>query len=132
MKAIDIMKLQINTVASNPAAELASCLFYSRTVAHELHLMTKSFATHKALNDYYDGIVDEVDSFVESYQGKYGLINYKNEVKPLPVEATKYFEDLAKEVESLRYRFSDGYLQQIIDNVLELIYSTIYKLKFLS
>ena len=48
---------------------------HSRTQAHVFHLQTPSFAEHKALNDYYNGIVDLVDGFVESYQGKYGILN---------------------------------------------------------
>ncbi len=46
----------------------------SRTQAHIFHLQTPSFAAHTALQLYYEGIVPLVDGFVESYQGKNGII----------------------------------------------------------
>ena len=59
--------------------EMISLLFHSRTQAHTFHLQTESFAEHKALEGYYDGIVGLIDSITESYQGKYGIVKgYKN------------------------------------------------------
>ena len=54
--------------------ELIIKLLHARTNAHILHLGTTSFAKHKALNDFYDEIVDLVDTLAEAYQGDYGLI----------------------------------------------------------
>ena len=57
--------------------ELASILMHSRTQAHVFHLGVNgpgAFAAHKALQKYYESIVDLLDGLVESYQGKYGLI----------------------------------------------------------
>jgi hypothetical protein len=49
-------------------------LFLARDVAHSIHLSTRSFAKHSALNTFYDEIIDLADKFAEAYQGKYGLI----------------------------------------------------------
>ena len=49
--------------------KLISYLFHSQTQVHIFHLQTTSFAEHKALQDYYDGIDDLIDGLVESYQG---------------------------------------------------------------
>jgi len=117
-------------------AKLISFLFHSRTQAHVFHLQTTSFAEHKALNDYYDEIIELVDGLVESYQGKYGVLkgysNYgileytdKNQV-------ITYFEALVSKVCALRDSVTDSYLQNQIDTVLELIESTLYKLKCLN
>ena len=57
------------------AAVLLSALMHSRTQAHVFHLRTKSFATHKALQGYYEAIVPLLDTYAEAYQGRYGLIN---------------------------------------------------------
>ncbi len=54
--------------------QFVSTLMASRTQAHIFHLQTPSFAAHKALNEYYENIVDIIDGLVESYQGKYGII----------------------------------------------------------
>ena len=117
-------------------SKLASYLIHSRTQAHVFHLQTPSFAEHKALNDYYDGIVDLVDGFVESYQGKYGIINdyvsfslmnYTNKQQVL-----QYFEALNATVCEMRKTITDSYLDNQIDEIITLINSTLYKLKCLS
>jgi len=110
-------------------------ILHSRNQAHVFHLQTQSFAEHKALNDYYDGVVDLFDGIVESYQGKYGIIKnfktfkieqYKNGKKTI-----SYFERLLDIIEENRDSVEDSYLQNQIDTVQELINSTIYKLRFL-
>jgi hypothetical protein len=120
----------------NEFAKLISYLFHSRTQAHIFHLQTDSFAAHMALNGYYDGVVDLIDGLVESYQGKYGILtNYSNfsilEYKDCE-EVIMYFQSLNMTVEKLRtIAPQDSYIQNQIDTVVELITSTIYKLKFL-
>lgn len=117
-------------------SKMVSEILTSRNQVHIFHLQTKSFAEHKALNDYYDGIGDLFDGLVESYQGKYGIISdyscggvvqYKSNK-----DTIKYFEDLVKNIEKFRKSVNDSYLENQIDTIVELIYSTIYKLKFLS
>lgn len=115
--------------------EMMSLLLHSRTQAHTLHLQTKSFAEHSALNGYYDGIGDLVDGLIESYQGKYSLLKgYKqypiNDYKD-NTETINYFKDLCDKVTDLKECCKDSYIQNQIDTVCELINSTIYKLRFL-
>jgi len=57
-----------------PYALFIGTLMQSRNQAHIYHLQTNSFAAHKALQEYYEEIVDLVDGLVESYQGKYGIL----------------------------------------------------------
>lgn len=117
--------------------ELASILMHSRTQAHVFHLGVSgpgAYAAHIALQGYYEGIVDLVDSLVEAYQGKYGLIQFK------PVlgldnncdgsNIVKYFEKLITIVCTLRKspELQDSFIQNQIDNVEDLLYSTKYKL----
>lgn len=114
-------------------AKLISYLFHSRTQAHVFHLQTPSFAEHKALNDYYDEIIDLTDGLVESYQGKYGILKgYSNfglmEYNDCQ-QVIAYFEALYKTVEGLRQECQDSYIQNQIDGVVELVQSTLYKLK---
>lgn len=116
-------------------SKLISYLMHSRTQAHVYHLQTPSFAAHKALNKYYDEIVDIIDGLVESYQGKYGVImNYTN-FSLMQYQSCEgiqeYFMALNTTVEMLRQDIPDSYLQNQIDNVNELIQSTLYKLKYL-
>jgi hypothetical protein len=116
--------------------KLVSCLFHSRTQVHVFHLQTKSYAEHKALNEYYDEIIELTDGLIETFQGKYGILeNYTS----LPLknytdnaQVVSYFMQLEDVVQVLRVNFEDSYLQNQIDNVVELIESTKYKLRFLS
>jgi hypothetical protein len=122
---------------NNPlVGQFVSTLFASRTQAHIFHLQTPSFAAHKALNDYYDEIVDLVDGFVESYQGKYGIITGYGNIALQEYQSCEaiimFFETLCVYVEKSRGMIcQDSYLQNQIDEIVALIKSTIYKLRFL-
>jgi hypothetical protein len=109
-------------------------LMQSRNQAHIYHLQTNSYAVHKALNVYYEGIIPLIDGLVESYQGKYGILrgySMDNTIKE-DDNALLYFEGLSKFVEMIRTKVpQDSYIQNEIDNVVNLIESTKYKLKFL-
>ena len=53
-------------------AECVSELMNASTSFHKLHLKVTgvgSFAAHKALNDFYDALVDHADNLAEGYQG---------------------------------------------------------------
>jgi hypothetical protein len=114
-------------------SEFASLLFEIEVVTHIAHLQTTSFAQHMALNDIYQGIVDHRDSFIESYQGKYGIITGYTTTSPKEgIDPVTYLEASGKQIEDFRLTLTCGYLQQICDDILELINSTLYKLKFLS
>lgn len=117
--------------------KLISTLLASRTQAHIFHWQTEggdSFAQHKALNDYYDEIVDLVDDFVETYQGKYGILRgyespakFREDQNPLI-----YFKGLVQYVETVRTSIEQGsYLQNQIDEIVALIEKTLYKLEYL-
>lgn len=117
---------------NSKCAYLASCLMDARNQTHIYHLQSQSYAQHIALNEFYEGIVDLVDRFIESAQGKYGIIRgYKSELSAYDEsgDPINYLKMKLKIVEKYREYFSDsGYLQQIIDDIIELFYTTIYKL----
>lgn len=121
----------------NPiVGQFVSTLFASRTQAHIFHLQTDSFAAHKALNEYYDEIVDLVDSFVEGYQGKYGIVGGYSNVSLQEYQNSEgiitYFTLLESYVTKTRQVVcQDSFLQNVIDEIIALINSTLYKLKFL-
>jgi len=109
-------------------------LIASRIQAHIFHLQTNSFAVHSALNTYYDEIVELADGLVESFQGRYGIIRGYSSPAAFKEDdqVITYFEALCKYVESTRQSLpQDSYIQNEIDNVVGLIESTKYKLKFL-
>jgi hypothetical protein len=114
-------------------------ILHSRTQSHIFHWQTTgehSLAMHQALQLYYEGVIPLIDGFVESYQGKYGIMKgYKCPEGFSDFESgealIKYFQDLETKIESNRDSVKESYLQNQIDTFVELINSTIYKLKFL-
>lgn len=119
---------------ADPVMNFVMCLLHSVTNAHILHLSTTSYSAHQALGNYYAEIGDIVDSFVEAFQGKYGLLTgYKSDYM-IPSDPLTYMVYLKDEVATLRRepKFpQDSELQNITDEIAELIDSTLYKLRFL-
>lgn len=108
-------------------------LLNSATCAHLQHWQTKNYATHKALAKYYEAIPDLVDRLVESYMGRYGPLNEFDEEFEIEKEPTKYFKALQKYVDANRKHLpDDSELQNTVDEILDLINSTLYKLQNLS
>ena len=118
------------------AADFIGTLFLARDVAHSVHLNTRSFSKHMALNTFYDSIIDHADAFAEAYQGRHGLIG------PISLMSAKktnniieFLESSLVDIEEMRYKVvkkEDTSLQQLIDNIVELYLTTLYKLKFLA
>lgn len=119
--------------ASKAAAAFVAVLMHARTSAHMMHLATTSFAEHKALNDFYDGIVGLVDSYAEAYQGIYGIItDYPSGFKAPGKDCVGEIKNVALFVRNVRKTLpQDSELQNIIDEICGLVDSTLYKLRFL-
>jgi DNA-binding ferritin-like protein len=113
-------------------AVFVSTLLHSATNAHFMHLQTDSYAEHVALGEYYDEIVELVDNFAEAYQGKYDKIKTYPDDFHLAKTPQKYLKSLCDFVEEIRKELpKDTPLQNIIDEIAQLIDSTLYKLRFL-
>jgi DNA-binding ferritin-like protein len=119
----------------NQIGLLMGTLMQSRTQAHIYHLQVTgegSYAAHVALQAYYEGIVDLIDGIVESYQGRYGILTgyIMTGVIKEDNASYMYFDALSKFVEKVREQCpQDSYIQNEIDNVVNLVESTKYKLK---
>lgn len=118
------------------AADFVGLLFLGRDVAHSVHLNTRSFAKHMALQGFYEEIVGLADSFAETYQGKYGLIGA---ISLLSAKKTtniiEFLQDQLDDIEANRYKIVDKEctaLHNIIDEIVGLYLSTLYKLRFLA
>lgn len=115
-------------------AKFISTLFNSRDQAHIFHLQTSSYAAHKALNSYYEDIIDLIDSYAETCQGRYGIIRgYTPQRQYFEGDETvKYFTGLSTYIDSVRSSLpQDSDLNNVVDEISALVNSTIYKLKFL-
>lgn len=113
---------------------LIAVLFLSRDLAHREHLRTNSYSQHMALNTFYEEIIGFADSLAEAYQGRHGIIDdiplLKDEDKKN--DPVAMLEKHLSWVEKTRYTAvekTDTALQNIIDEVVALYLSTLYKLK---
>lgn len=117
-------------------ADFVGHLFLARDVTHSVHLNTRSYAKHKALQEFYEGVVGLADDFAEAYQGRHGLIG------PITLQSAKkngnvieFLQESLAEIEANRYKFCDEdetAIQNIIDEIVALYLSTLYKLRFLA
>lgn len=114
--------------------ELIAKVFCARNETHLAHWRTKSFAQHMALGDFYDGVIDLLDTLVEAYQGNFGIIGkvkyeteeYDDCVKCLTEQVTwiaNHRSQIAQEVDAL---------ENIVDEITGLYLKTLYKLENLS
>jgi hypothetical protein len=118
------------------ASQFVGQLFLSRNVTHSVHLNTRSYSKHKALGHFYEDVVELADKFAEAYQGRHGLIG------PIAIPASKkttniieFLQDQVNEIEKGRYDVcekTDTPIQNIIDEIVGLYLSTLYKLRFLA
>ena len=94
------------------------------------HLKTDKYSDHKALNEFYDDIVDLVDALIEEYQGIHGKVKDLNNMMTTDKQsAIDYLESLREMTRDGKSLFKEDELKSDIDAILSLIDSTIYKLK---
>ena len=115
-------------------ADMIGHLFLARDVVHSAHLNTRSYAKHKALGNFYEGVIELADSLAEVYQGRHGLIGA---IKLQPPKKTGNIVDFLQasldEFEKMRSELGDDTtIQNIVDEIVALYLKTLYKLKFLS
>ena len=104
-------------------------LFMSRTYAHIAHLKTGSFAKHKALNEFYDEVVDIADSLAEASQGLYGKLDipYLNMIGKIDDPIGGITSQL-KAIEKLIGSCDEDYIENILQEVQALYRKTLYLL----
>lgn len=119
--------------AKSTVAALIMQLFHARTNAHVLHLRTRSFAAHKALNEFYDEVVGLTDDLAESFQGRYGIQDYPELPYKQESDAVMMLRSLRRYIDENRLNMCDhSEIQNTIDEIVSLLNSTLYKLENLS
>ena len=114
---------------------LVARTFAARNIAHLEHWKTKSYAQHMAMNDFYDGVIDDVDAIVEAYQGAFSLISVPMlpEISA-PKSIIKFLEDEMKWIADNRSEIAKGIsaIENLVDGLSDTYLKTLYKLKNLS
>ena len=113
-------------------SSFVTVLLHSGTVTHLQHWATESFAEHMALGEYYEEIIELVDNYAEAYMGKYNQLKTFPQdfhVSENPVEYLTTVKDFVEK--SRQHLPDDTELMNIVDEIADLINSTLYKLRFL-
>ena len=114
----------------NTAAEFVGMLFLAREIAHRIHLKTASFAEHKTLNEFYEGIVPLADDFAQQFQGKFDIrldIPYVNNIYKGTI--SQFLRQQMDWIESNRQQIvprTETALHNVIDEVVGLYQNILY------
>jgi DNA-binding ferritin-like protein len=118
-----------------PVAQFVAVLLHSGTITHMQHLATKSYAQHVALGEFYNAIIELTDTYAEAYSGAYEQIPisaYSNNFS-VTKDPEAYLQLIKRYVDVHRKDLPDDTaLQNIVDEIVGQIDSTLYKLRFLS
>lgn len=113
--------------------QLVSRVFFTRNAAHLAHWKTKSYSEHMSLGDFYDALIDKIDSIVETYQGYFDLIAM---VPPktgplLPGDITRLISEDCDWIMENREEIAkdNSAVENLIDDLLATYMSTLYKLR---
>ncbi len=122
----------------NMTAACATEMMNAATSFHRLHLKVKgegSYAAHKALGGFYEGLHDQADTLVEGYQGvAEKILTYTDmPIRTLDTVAdgVGYLRDLYNIINKLQAMMPYSEIVNNLDLVKDSINSTKYKLLFL-
>ena len=95
--------------------------------------VTGSYATHMALNSFYEDLQDLTDGLIESCQGKHGVVKnivVKSVSTSVPViEKLKAFAKMLEMCGVFGEKDENSFIYNQIDEITTLTYQTIYKLE---
>jgi len=113
--------------------EVLNKMLEARDCMHLVHWNTTSYAEHKALGKFYEGWLDLVDSFVETYSGRYGRITGDVSINVNgDYDAVEYLTELRHFVQmdapTIIAPTLDADLSNILADMLGLVNHTLYLL----
>lgn len=115
--------------------ELFGTLQQSVVGAWRKHLRTSKYSKHMALDEFYTEMPEKVDALIEAWMGVNGKKpkQFDNILKSKNMNTLDYLKSLKKVVKD-GYELMDEHdeLEALLDDIAELIDSTIYKIKELS
>lgn len=117
---------------NNEMPSFALVMLHAVTNGHILHLAADSTAVHLAMGEFYTSLEGLADELIESYQGKYEKItDYGSFYMAPPKSPIEFMISLLEYVENNRDDLpQDTYLQNIVDEIVQTITSTLNKLRF--
>lgn len=110
--------------------ELISRVFAARNLAHIAHWGTSSYAQHEALGEFYDKVIDQLDTLVEAYMGFFGKIEKVDLDYGVKTDFATFLADEAKLICECRSQIArnNPALENLVDGLCEVYFKTFYKL----
>lgn len=115
--------------------ELFGTLQMSVVSGWRKHLRSAKYGKHVALQDFYEEMPDKVDALIEAWMGANGkkIGNFTNILSSANMNTLMYLKEL-KSVCKQGYPLmgEDEELKSLLDDIVNLINSTLYKVKELA
>ena len=97
-----------------------------RDVAHAAHWKTESLSQHQALGEFYDELTEQLDGYIESHQGIFGVVGkteHDGDAKKAIAASMSWITDN-------REKLSGGVplLENMLDEICGLHARTLFKL----
>jgi hypothetical protein len=133
MKKVYSINEAITEVPQLTIGEFLLKLLHAATNGHILHLQTKSYSEHKALQGYYEKLPDAVDTIIEQWQGAYQMIiEYPSSYEAPKADALQEVTYIRDYIVANRAVVGDyTSIQNEVDALLSIVETTMYKLTFL-
>lgn len=115
--------------------ELFGTLQMSVVAGWRKHLRTAKYGKHEALNDFYEEMPDKVDALIEAWMGAHGkkVGSFQNTLSSSNLNTLKYLGELKRVCkEGYSLMGENDELKSLLDDIVNLINSTLYKVKELS
>ena len=115
--------------------QLFGTLQQSVVSAWRKHLRTAKYAKHIALNEFYEDMPEKVDALIEAWMGANGrkIKGFENILQSANMNTLTYLKEL-KKITRQGYELmgENDELTSLLDDIMELINSTLYKVKELN
>lgn len=115
--------------------ELFGTLQQSVVSSWRKHLRTAKYSKHEALDEFYKEMPEKVDALIEAWMGAHGkkVKSYDNLLTASNMNTLKYLGELKKVCkEGYELMGDNDELKSLLDDIINLINSTLYKVKELS
>ena len=115
--------------------ELFGTLQMSVVSGWRKHLRTAKYGKHKALGEFYEEMPEKVDALIEAWMGAHGkkVGAFQNILSASNMNTLKYLQELKKVCkEGYDLMGDNDELKSLLDDIVNLINSTLYKVKELS
>lgn len=111
---------------------IPALLLKARTDVHLTHLLQKdkTLATHNAMGIFYEGILDMVDTYIETSMGIDDSFKLTEVEESMAIaNPLGYFKNLYNQIQAERIVVKESFLQNQIDEMSQLIAHTLYRIK---